>query len=101
MSEELPVVLGDKVGQLEEELAEADSTIEALRDQASDLTGALRETRLALAALAAKWKAEADDADPGMEPGADGAAHYDKRKAVVRQKRVCARQLLQALGQPS
>lgn len=65
------------------------------------VTGPPPLDRDALAALAAKWKAEADDADPGMEPGADGAAHYDKRKAVVRQKRVCARQLLQALGQPS
>lgn len=57
--------------------------------------------RDALNALAAKWEAEAVDADPGMEPDAGGAAHYEKRKAVVRQKRICVRQLLQALGQPS
>lgn len=48
------------------------------------------------AALAAKWEAEAADADPG----ANGASETStaSRIAAVRQKRICARQLRQALS---
>jgi len=46
--------------------------------------------------LAAKWEAEAADA----RPGANGASEAEtaSRKAAVRQKRICIRQLRQALS---
>lgn len=50
-----------------------------------------------LHALAAKWEAEADDA----KPDAADMSTAVSRRAAVRQKRICRRQLLEALGQPS
>lgn len=54
--------------------------------------------RDALEQLAAKWKQEADDANPAA--GLPSPAQEQARRAAVRQKRICTRQLLDALGTP-
>jgi hypothetical protein len=53
-------------------------------------------SRDALEQLAEKWKAEADDARP--DACGPESAHAVSRRAAVRQKRICTRQLLDALG---
>jgi hypothetical protein len=54
--------------------------------------------RDALGQLAVKWKAEADDAKPDVND--PDSPHAAARRATVRQKRICCRQLLDALGVP-